>query len=158
MGGYPPVIDLKKKEHREIKEHFKQMFKSLGFTMPCIFCRESFKKFYAELPIDQYLSGRIQLMFWLYQIRDKVNQKLILQEKKCYNDEKIRLKKLYYTQNITKKEYYKQVNIFKTDTFITQKSPPFEEVLDKYEKLRAVCSKKAQTCALPKTLPKQSKK
>jgi TPP-dependent 2-oxoacid decarboxylase len=150
MGGYPPKLDVRKKEHREIKKHFKNMFKSLGWTMPCIFCRQSFKQFYKELPIEEYMSGRIQLMFWLYKLRNKVNQKLIGQEKQCYNDEKRRLKKLYHAGSITENEYYRRIADFKKETFITEKSPPFIEVLQKYEAIRAVCSKRAKTCSLPK--------
>ena len=80
MGGYPPVIDNKNPEHLKTKKHFKNMFESLGYTMPCIFCRDSFKVFYKELPIDNFLSNRIDLMKWLYLIRNKVNEKLIQQE------------------------------------------------------------------------------
>ena len=156
MGGYPPVINKNNNEHKRIKKHFKQMFNNLGYTMPCIFCRESFKQFYKEIDIEPFLTDRINLMKWLYLIRDKVNTKLISQEEKCYNDEKKRLKKLYHSKkesdNIreSKKEYYKLLKDFKVETFITKPSPPFEEVLDKYESLRAVCSKRAKTCSLPK--------
>ena len=79
----------------------------------------------------------------------KVNQKLIVQELKCYNDEKRRLKKLYRKNEISEIEYYEKLKQFKEKTFITKKSPKFKEVLDKYESIRAVCSKKAKTCALP---------
>ena len=69
------------------------MLLSLGYTMPCIYCRESFKKFCKELPIESSLSGRIELMRWLYDLRNKVNEKLIAQEKKCYNDETLTVSK-----------------------------------------------------------------
>jgi hypothetical protein len=117
--------------------------------MPCIFCRESFKKFSKELPIDKFMSGRIELMRWLYEIRNKVNKKLIDQEKKCYNDEKRRLKKLYHNNSLSSSDYYDQLQKFKEKTLITNISPPFEEILDKYESIRAVCSKKSKTCSLP---------
>lgn len=149
MGGYPVKIDKRKKEHRLIQLHFKNLLMSLAYTMPCIFCRESFKKFCKELPINKYMIGRIELMYWLYKIRNKVNQKLIVQELKCYNDEKRRLKKLYRKNEISEIEYYEKLKQFKEKTFITKKSPKFKEVLDKYESIRAVCSKKAKTCALP---------
>jgi hypothetical protein len=118
--------------------------------MPCIYCRESFKGFLKELPIEPYLVGRIELMYWLYQMKDKVNNKLLRQESKCYTDEKKRLKALFYTNQISEDEYYKKVSEFKRETFQTIPTPPFKEVLDKYESLRAVCSAKAKTCALPK--------
>lgn len=152
MGGYPIKIDPKNKDHMLIKRHFKNMLLSLGYTMPCIFCRNSFKEFCKQLPIDNHLSGRIELMKWLYDIRDKVNKKLIAQEQECYNNEKKRLKRIYYSSsktNIDKQNYYKNVELFKTKTLITQTSPPFKEILDKYESIRAVCSNRAKTCALP---------
>jgi hypothetical protein len=152
MGGYPVKLDNKNKDHKNIKRHFKNMILSLGYTMPCIFCRDSFRDFCKELPIDKHMNGRIELMHWLYLIRNKVNRKLIAQEKKCYNDEKKRLKKIYYNGNKTEDEknnYYKSLDEFRKKTFITESSPPFKEVLDKYESIRAVCSTKAKTCALP---------
>jgi hypothetical protein len=153
MGGYPPKINEGNKHHLVIKKHFKNMLLSLGYTMPCIFCRESFKKFCLELPIENFLGSRIDLMKWLYNIRDKVNKKLIAQEKKCYNNEKLRLKKMYYSRPPTKQRkemYYKKLEEFKQNTLITQSSPPFKEVLEKYESIRAVCSKQSKTCSLPK--------
>lgn len=151
MGGYPPKIDMHNKEHILIKKHFKNMFMSLGYTMPCIFCRESYKGFLKESPIDPALVGRIELMKWLYDIRNKVNQKLMGQESECYNNEKKRLKKIYHSLPPTqsnKNDYYSSLQKFKEKTLITKPAPSFKEILDKYESLRAVCSNKAKTCAL----------
>jgi hypothetical protein len=150
MGGFPPIIVPNNKQHIKIKKHFKNMFHSLAFTMPCIFCRESYKKFLKQLPIDPFLSDRIQLMKWLYLIRDKVNQKLINQENECYKTEKRLLQKKYYSKQITKPEYHASIEKIKSEIFITKMSPDFIEVLQKYESIRAVCSNKAKTCALPK--------
>jgi hypothetical protein len=150
MGGYPSQINANDKNHQQIKNHFKQMMRGLGYVMPCVFCRDSFKQFYNELPIEPYLTGRIELMYWLYLIRDKVNNKLINQEKQCYNTEKKRLKMLYNKRKISEAQYYQLLDKAKTDTLITQPSPPFIDVLHKYEKIRAVCSPKAKTCSLPK--------
>jgi hypothetical protein len=90
-------------------------------------------------------------MGWLYNIKDKVNKKLIEQEKKCYNDEKKRLKKLYHSgpkTNESRENYYNSLKQFKEKTFITKVSPSFQKVLDTYESIRAVCSNKSKTCAL----------
>lgn len=150
MGRYPFKLDVNKEDDIMVRDAFKSMLTSLEVVMPCIFCRESFKEFLKELPIDPYLVGRIELMYWLYQMKDKVNKKLLKQENQCYNDEKKRLKVLYYSNQISDQDYYKQVREFKQETFQTIPTPPFKEILDKYESLRAVCSKKAKTCALPK--------
>jgi hypothetical protein len=150
LGRYPTKIDTKNSEHIIIKNSFKNMLIGLQIVIPCIYCRNSFKKFLLDLPIEPYLIGRIELMYWLYLIKDKVNNKLICQEKKCYTDEKLKLKTLFYSGGITEDEYYTQIKTFKEDTFNTIPTPPFETVLDKYESLRAVCSDKAKTCTLPK--------
>ena len=149
MGTYPFKIDENNAEHIIIKNAFKNMFLGLQITMPCIFCRESFKIFLLELPIEPYLIGRIELMYWLYQIKDKVNNKLLTQEMRCYNDEKRKLKFLFYRGDITEEEYYSEVNKFKKDILLTTPTPSFKEILEKYEKLRAVCSNKANKCTLP---------
>lgn len=150
MGRYPTKIDIDNAEHILIKNAFKSMLVSLQIVMPCIYCRESFKKFLLELPIEPYLVGRIELMYWLYLMKDKVNNKLLGQENMCYKDEKRKLKALFYSGHITEDDYYKQVSAVKEETFNTIPTPPFKEVLDQYESLRAVCSDKAKTCALPK--------
>ena len=147
MGGYPFKIDPKNKEHVQIRKHFKNMFTSLMYTMPCIFCRNSFKQFLKDYPIKESLVGRIELMNWLYVIRDKVNKKLISQERECYNNEKKRLKIKYYKGSISKTEYYEKIDKIKSDIY-TKESPPFIEILEMYEKYRAVCSPKAKTCSI----------
>lgn len=150
MGHYPIRLDDNNTEHIVIKNSFKNMLSGLAFVMPCIFCRESFKGFIKELPIEEYLIGRIELMYWLYLMKEKVNTKLKTQENKCYNDEKKRLKSLYYSKQISESDYYAKISEFKNETFLTAETPTFKEVLDTYENLRAVCSPKAKTCALPK--------
>jgi hypothetical protein len=149
MGGFPNQVNDKNKDHIKIKHHFKMMLLSLGYTMPCIYCRESYQQFCKEFPIEPFLKSRMKLMEWLYTIRNKVNQKLQAQEKVCYNDEKKRLKLLYHQNKINKDEYYTKVKEFKNETFKTKDSPSFIDVLDKYEASRAICSNKAKTCSLP---------
>ncbi len=155
LGAYPVKLNKNNKEHQKIKTHFKQMLKSLAFTMPCVYCRNSFQQFYKELPIDTYLVGRIELMYWLYLIRDKVNNKLIQQEKKCYNTEKKRLKRAFKQRKITEAQYYDTLENLKIKILITRPSPPFLNVLEKYEKYRAVCSEKSKTCSLPKSITRK---
>jgi hypothetical protein len=150
MGTYPFKLDLSIPEHVIIRHNFKQMLTGLKIIMPCIFCRNSFADFLKELPIDNYLIGRIELMYWLYKMKDKVNNKLLNQENQCYSDEKKRLIKLFKNNQITKQEYKDKLLQFKKDTFKTIPTIPFKDVLDKYENLRAACSKKSKTCALPK--------
>ncbi len=81
LGRYPKKIDEKKREHQIIKKSFKDLLINLEHILPCVFCRDSYKIFITELKIEPFLIGKIELMYWLYLIKDKVNKKLIDQEK-----------------------------------------------------------------------------
>jgi hypothetical protein len=144
--GYP--VHIKTASDKKTKRAFKELFKNLSFILPCKFCKESFAKFYKQLPIDKYLVGRLELMYWLYLIKDKVITKLISQERDCYNKEKRELKKKFYNKEISKENYYSRVNQFREYTLITKPSPPFEDILNNFEQFRATCSKKAKTCSV----------
>ncbi len=143
MGAYPVKINNQDPSHILTRKHFIKMIYSLQYTMPCIYCRNSFKKFIKELPIKNYLGGRVALVYWLYLIKDKVNKKLMAQEYQCYKDNKKKLREL----NISKKEYIQLVQEMKKNTLYTRGSPSFITVLKKYEDMRASCSAKTKTCS-----------
>lgn len=145
MGRYPVKIDKRNKEHLIIQKEFKHLLTSLQHVLPCVFCRNSFKDFLKIIPIKNYLGSRVELMFWLYSMKDLVNKKLINQELKCYINEKRILKK--NAKNIT--EYNNQKQLLKQKTFITKPTPHFKQVLDYFESFRATCSKKSLSCVLP---------
>jgi hypothetical protein len=147
LGTYPEKIDNKNKDHIKIKTEFKNLFNTLAFILPCIFCRESYAKFIKEMPIDTYLTGRIELFTWLYKLKDKVNKKLIKQETECYNSEHVKLLTKLKEKKINKVEYKCLVDKLKNETLITKKSPPLLQVLNYYESYRAGCSKKFKKCA-----------
>jgi hypothetical protein len=148
MGAYPISIDRANPEHKQIRKHFYEMLSGLMYTMPCSFCRNSYRDFFLELPIKPFLTGRIQLMYWLYQIRDKVNKKLINQELECYGNKKRELCNLLSTNKISKIQFLQDLKKYKSEILITKKSPPFKEVLQKFENLRAKCLPSAKTCSL----------
>lgn len=154
MGHYPININIKNIEHLHLRERYRCMLESLQFIMPCIYCRNSFKQFFEELPIEEYLVGRIELMYWLYLMKNKVNDKLVHQENLCYNNEKKRLKSLFSAKMITEDEYYKKIEEYKNNesTFQTKNNVTFKEVLDQYEANRAICSDKSKSCVLPSNL------
>ena len=60
------------------KEKFMEFFTILGDVLPCIHCRNSYKEFMEELPIEPYINAddRLALHYWLYQMHNKVNNKL----------------------------------------------------------------------------------
>lgn len=146
IGTYPENINNKDKNHIKIKKEFINLFNSLGYIMPCIFCRESYKKFIKEMPINDYLSGRIKLCYWLYKLKDKVNKKLIKQEKECFKNENSKLLEKLKLKKINKTQYKCLYDKLKKDTLITKSSPPFVNILNKYEAYRAGCNDKTKTC------------
>jgi hypothetical protein len=132
MGAYPYKLNEKDKIHREIKSYFKSMFIGLKYTLPCSTCRGSYSYFLKKIPVEPFLIGRIELMYWLYMIKDNVNKKLIAQELQMYLAEYKKLSK----QNIDKNRIAFENNKLKQKFLYTKPSPPFTQILEKYEKLR----------------------
>lgn len=150
LGHYPVKIN-ESEQHLLIKQQYKNLLESFSFTLPCVYCRNSFVGFLKELPIEKYMTGRIELMYWLYLVKDKVNKKLIVQEKKCFLDEKRKLIELIKfdknrNKNTLKKIYKTKLEKIKKKIKYTKPSPSFYSVLKKYEKCRAKCDAKTKSC------------
>lgn len=137
LGAYPPKLK-NNSEHKKIKKAFTSTLCNLQYTLPCSFCRVSYKQYYNELPIEQFTGSRLDMLYWLYLIKDKVNKKLLSQE----IDYLTELHKKYKANKISKPQYLKTVK----NCFMTVSSPRFVNVLEKYEKHRAVCNKKLKKC------------
>ncbi len=137
MGSYPFKIDESNKEDIKIKQSFKLMFESLKYTLPCCVCNESYRRYWDELCIDDYLGGRIELMNWLYLIKDQVNKKLIFQENEKFKIERQKLVDKYKVKDIKRDDFNKLVKKLKNKICITQKSKPFHSILEYYESFRA---------------------
>jgi hypothetical protein len=150
LGAYPDKIDPARPDHLQTRKAFKQMLESLGYTMPCIYCRESYNEFLTELCLDKYLSGRIELMYFLYLMKDKVNRKLIQQQQLCFKTERKKLMDALLANQITPTQYLAEISNKKKTIFVTVPSPPFSEVLQKYEKSRASCDPMAKSCSILK--------
>lgn len=58
------------------KKLYKTYFELTGDILPCKYCRQSYKKFIKKLPIDDYLNCREDIIKWLYNIHNMVNDKL----------------------------------------------------------------------------------
>ena len=74
--GYPDKIDYNNHDHIIRKENMKIFFEKIGHVFPCKYCRESYLNFIKEIPIDNNLDSRKDLVKWLYDIHNKVNDKL----------------------------------------------------------------------------------
>jgi len=82
--GYPMNPRSFNKKHKmNVQKVYKNFFTSLGWVFPCKYCRESYRKFIKEIPVDKYLCDRISLAYWSFLIHNKVNKKL---GKQCLND------------------------------------------------------------------------
>ncbi len=117
----------------ELKNHYKTLFNNLQYTLPCKYCRESYAKFTTEIPIN--LNSRKDLMFWLYQIKDKVNKKLMLQEYSNFNT----AVSLLENEVLSEMAYRNKVFKLKKHYFKTKQSPPFDEVYKYYLNYQATC-------------------
>jgi len=151
--NYPEVIDENDPEHVERRKYTKQLFENLQYTLPCKYCRESFKQFLKELPIDGHLDSRQKITYWLYEIHNKVNAKLRKQEHLAVEAKYNEVEKLVHQGKITKRAALKSLEKFVKTTMITDDDPPFSEVCAHYEQYRAGCGKaksKMSTCRAPK--------
>lgn len=70
----------------EDKENYKTLFENLGKTMPCKYCRDSYKTYSTILNINKFLNDRYGITYWLFCIHNLVNIKL---NKPIVNFEKV---------------------------------------------------------------------
>jgi len=132
-GAYPVRVDPKNKDHVKTVKAFINMMKSLQYTMPCIWCRDSHKKHMREIPIEQYTGSRREMMKWLYLIHDSVNNKLIRQEQQCFE----RNKTLLIEKKLSRDQLRSKLKILREKIIHTKPSPSFASILARYEKQRA---------------------
>lgn len=142
-GAYPVRVDQKNPKHTRVVKSFQKMIKSLEDTLPCVYCRDSYKRFLKELPLSEYSGSRMDMLKWLYLIHDKVNQKLIKQEKECYESTKVQIMKM----GLKPDQLKKRLKVEKENIIKTKPSPSFDKVVAMYEKQRAGCSKKTKRCS-----------
>lgn len=138
--NYPEKVKASDPDDQERKKYTKQLFENLRYTLPCKYCRESFKVFLKELPIDASLGGRRDIVHWLYQIHNKVNAKLRKQEEECVNAKLDELEQDVERGRKTWKQAHREFEEFVHKTMITDEDPTFEEVCHKYESQRAGCT------------------
>ena len=81
--------------------HYK-LFANLKETLPCKHCRKSYKQYFKEIDITNYLETRETIMYWLYIIHNKVNEKLREQGYKITKDPKFEDIYKFYTSKTSK--------------------------------------------------------
>ncbi len=137
-GAYPVRVDSNNPEHVQTVRSFKNMIRALRHTLPCFWCRQSFAKYLVEMPLDDYDKTRHSMLKWLYIIHDKVNRKLIAQEKVRYKQESEKIKRKGLTARQTRQALLEA----KEKILHTKPSPSFERVMAMYDRHRATAHKK----------------
>lgn len=60
----------------EQKINIYKLFENLQYTLPCKYCRDSYKIFFKYFDIKYYLNDRMGLTFYVYVLHNLVNMKL----------------------------------------------------------------------------------
>jgi hypothetical protein len=72
LMGFPKENPTKKQQRT-----YKTFLNLVGDVLPCNICRDSYKKYIKELPMnDRVMSCRKNLVMWFFKIHNKVNKKL----------------------------------------------------------------------------------
>lgn len=136
-------------EHRTVKDaKYKLFFELFGDTIPCKHCRTSYKVFFKELPIEDFMSKKWGLVRWTYELKEKVNNKLKKQEQDCLQQEfNDNIKK--YPGGTENPKFWEDFRLKVQQIIYTKATPEYEEVLEKYLNLRANCNGKNNHCRTP---------
>jgi hypothetical protein len=59
---------------KEDMNHYKNFFESLGYILPCEWCKEHYTKNLQNIPINSYLDSRRNLVYWGYKLHNLVNE------------------------------------------------------------------------------------
>ncbi len=78
--GYPENPDTYDQDYGfppgTTRNHYSRFFTEVGNVLPCRYCRDSYKDFIKEMPVEPNLHSREHLISWFWKIHNKVNQKL----------------------------------------------------------------------------------
>jgi len=76
--AYPKKIDPSNKTDLQIKNNMYSFLSNFGNILPCSICGDSYNEYIKEerFNINNALTGRKELIYWLYIIHERVNDKL----------------------------------------------------------------------------------
>jgi hypothetical protein len=96
------------------KKHYKQFYESIQYTLPCAGCRESYAKFIVTEPtiLADALDNKTTLTKWLYDVHNRVNEKLGVDYGITYEDV-VKKYESYRVTNEDKQKCFK--NAYKKD-------------------------------------------
>ena len=139
--NYPEKIDKSNKDDVERMKYTKRLFNDLQYTLPCKYCRQSYKEFLKQEPIEPNLDSRQAITHWFYRVHNLVNDKLRKQELEAVDKRTNELEADVSSGKLTSKQAHKILKEFVHRTMITEKDPQFSDVCAKYEAQRASCAK-----------------
>jgi hypothetical protein len=58
------------------KDNYKRFYDSIGDILPCQLCKQHYKNYISQFPISVHLDSRIDLITWVVQVHNFVNQSL----------------------------------------------------------------------------------
>jgi len=58
------------------KKAAKEWFNALPYLLPCTVCREHFREVVLAMPVETWLDNRKSLISWVWQVHNKVNERL----------------------------------------------------------------------------------
>lgn len=108
---------------KQKKEQTKQLLIDFGNDLPCSLCRISFTELMYRFPIESYLTCKRKFIIYLYLIRDSVNRKLIIQERKELQR---------YLEQLSGDLSEKDRQFFKDRILYTKPSPPLKIILKRW--------------------------
>ena len=123
-------------------------FDLLGQMLPCLFCRQYYEQCKLVLPLQDYLNNPLleqPVMYWLYNLKDLVNKKLMRQEAECYSNV---VRKIDDDVTLSTRAKAARKQEMKYKIFYTTPSPPFEDVLAFYQSLTSTCESNAMNKSL----------
>ena len=96
-----------KNPNQKTKKIYSKFFNSLQHVLPCIYCRNSFAKYIKELPVENYLKNKTTFFKWMYDMHNKVNNKLKNQGLNKKTNPKLSEIKKFYKDYVNKNSFLK---------------------------------------------------
>lgn len=133
---------------KNIKDkQYETFFRSIGATIPCRYCRDSYGKFFDSLEIYRYMNlPSCGLIRFVYDLKNLVSNKLTNQEDKALQEE---YQKLSQVKSPEDPEFWKIFRQKAHKICYTKPAPEFDKVVEDLMKHRAGCSAHMKTCRDP---------
>lgn len=129
---YPMKIDENDPTDAKIQDTVRKLFMELRNSIPCKTCRDSYRMFLKQMPIEPHLGGREALSKWLYRLHNKVNAKLRNLERAKYTQSIMQLEEEARLRRMSSDQFNKMKQLLKQSILITGPDPTFEYVKNQY--------------------------